>query len=48
MNQIDGNSCDEGLEAYSKKMQMSRCASDVLFEWPTLVVRRKTTEIGKL
>jgi hypothetical protein len=37
MNQVDGNSWDEVLEAYSKKMLMSRCVSDVLFEWLMLV-----------
>jgi hypothetical protein len=37
MTQTEGSSCDEVLEAYSKKMQMSRCASDVLFVWLMLV-----------
>jgi hypothetical protein len=33
MKQIDGSSCDDVLEGYSKKLHMSRCISDVLFEW---------------
>lgn len=33
MKQIDGSCSDDVLEAYSKKMHMSRCVSDVLFEW---------------
>jgi hypothetical protein len=33
MKQIVMSSCEDVLEAYSKKMQVSRCASNVLFEW---------------
>jgi hypothetical protein len=37
MKQIVRSGCDDVLDAYSMKTQMSRCASDVLFEWLMLV-----------
>jgi hypothetical protein len=44
MKQIDGSSCDDVLERYSKKLHMSRCVSDVLFEWLMLVAPRMCEE----
>jgi hypothetical protein len=41
MNQIDENSCEDVMEAYSKKMQVSRCFSDAIHQWLKIVAPLK-------